>query len=51
MQLCIQHEHWTVLSLGLVFCYMEPLLILESFYIQWMNRCIWSFWNAIKAEV
>jgi hypothetical protein len=25
--------------------------ILDYFYIQWMNSCIWIFWNAVEVEV
>jgi hypothetical protein len=27
------------------------VFIFDSFYIQWMNSCIWIFWNANKVEV
>jgi hypothetical protein len=43
----------TELSLGLAFSYMQLTYLfftLDYFYIQWMNPCIWIFWNAIKFE-
>jgi hypothetical protein len=39
-------------SLCHLFCYMDQThLFFDCTYIQWMNSCMWIFWNTIKVEV